>query len=311
MKMVFFGTPEFSRVFLDTLLTAHQIKPDLIVTNPDQPSGRGLKVTPAPAASWAKEHGVPLFQPAKLDAVALKFIQKFEPTLGILAAYGKIIPQAVIDAFPKGIINIHPSLLPRYRGATPIESAILAGDLKTGVSLMLLVQKLDAGQILHQSSTDILPSDNRQTLAERLAVAASHDLAKILPEWLAGDLKARPQDESLATFTKTFKDADCSLNPLKTALELERQVRAFGPKPGAYLNTTYKTRALRLKILESQAGGSLAGAAIGQFVIASSLPALTTKDGLLILKTLQPPGKKPMPGAAFLNGYAIKDLTAV
>ena len=309
--MIFFGTPEFSRVVLDALLTAHQIKPDLIVTSPDQPRGRGLKITPAPSASWAKEHGVPLFQPTKLDTAALEFIQKFEPTVGILAAYGKIIPQAVIGAFPKGIINIHPSLLPYYRGATPIESAILAGDLKTGVSLMLLVQKLDAGPVLYQSPADILPSDNSQTLAKRLAVAASHDLAKILPQWINDRIKAVDQDETKATYTKTFANTDYELEINKTAAELERQVRAFGPKPGAYLNVTYKAQPRRLKILEAQVGGPLAGATVGQFVITDNLPALATKGGLLILKTLQPPGKKPMPGAAFLNGYAVKDLAVV
>lgn len=298
MSLVFFGTPEFARPALRAL-NGSNFRPALIVTAPDKSRGRGNKISPTPVKTWALEQKIPLITPQKLDASFRAELKALSPAVGVLAAYGKLIPQAVIDVFPKGILNIHPSLLPKYRGATPIQGAILAGEQETGVTIMLLAPGLDQGPIISYETLGIQKNENAGHLESRLAELGAKLLIKTLPDWLNGKIQPREQDNALATFTKPIKKADCQLNPQKPATQLARQVRAQVPRPGAYLMLDNS----RLKILAAQALDQKSPKPIGSVFVLAKEPALATADGLLILKLVQPPGKNFMTGAEFARGY--------
>lgn len=282
-KFVFFGTPRFAEIVLEKLIK-NGLWPSLVVCNPDKPMGRKKIITPPITKILAERYEIPVFQPESLlnskfeiprprqDEAAGGRNSKF----AILAAYGKIIPREIIDSFPKGIIGIHPSLLPKYRGATPIQSTILAGETETGVTLFLMDEKIDHGKIISNSKLLISNEDTYESLEEKLARLGAELVMKTVTDYLNGEIEPREQNYTEATFTKKFTtndtfvdnaDLQAALNGDKEkAIKIDRMVRALNPEPGVWTLQNGK----RTKLLESE-----------------------IKDEKLVLKIIQMEGKNP------------------
>lgn len=309
-SIVFFGTPDYVIPILDALKEAgYDIA--AVVTQPEKAVGRKQVLTPSPVALWANKNGISVIT----DATALQSaVARLGANVGILAAYGKIIKQEVIEAFPKGIINVHPSLLPKFRGASPIAGAIAAGDRETGVTIIRLDEEMDHGPILDQVIEPVLPTDTQETLRARLFEKGARFLVKILPDYLGGKLILKDQEHSRATYVTMFKKEHGFIPPgvLKSALDgievrekweipfiknyslvpsaycLERFIRAVTPWPGAYTNVKMKNKRIlvttenvkRIKIIKAHVG-----------------------DGKLQLDEVQLEGKRPVSWRQFVEGY--------
>jgi methionyl-tRNA formyltransferase len=252
IKIAFFGTPDFSVVILDELNKAG-IKPALIVTGQDKPQGRKLVVTPPPVKIWATENSVNFSQPEKLDNDFIEWIKIEGFDLFIVAAYGKIIPKDLL-AIPKhGSLNVHPSLLPRFRGASPIESQILADEKKVGVSIMLLDEKMDHGPILASENYE---PENWPPRASRLEIDLAHVggkvLSRVLMGWVNGDIAPVEQDHQKATYTKKITKADGLLDLSEDPLLNLRKIRAYDGWPGTYFYTKRKGRDIRVLVKDAK-----------------------------------------------------------
>jgi len=237
MKFVFFGTDEFSVKVL-TILATHNLFPKLIVTAPDRHQGRKLILTPPPVKVWAEARQLQIFQPGSLKKTeALPTLVETGQTadFALVASYGKIIPENILTLPAQDTLNIHPSLLPVYRGPSPLETAILDGATETGVTVIKLDAEMDHGPILAQKKTPLGQQEDFPTLRDRLAVLGAELLLKILPDYLSGQLKPQEQNHAEATYTKKFTKADGRLDPAATAQENYRKILAFNPWPGAYL----------------------------------------------------------------------------
>jgi len=249
LKYVFFGTPDFAATVLEELIAAG-MAPVAVVTNPDRPAGRKKELT-APAVKLKTKNSkleIPVLQPEKLDEAFINELKKLGAEVGVLAAYGKIVPRAVFDVFPKGIVVVHPSLLPKYRGATPIQSAILAGEDLTGTTLFIMDEKVDHGPVLGSAQVQLLDMDTYSTLADKLAEASAALLIETLPKYVGGDITPVPQSEDGATYTKKFSSEDGYVDLEKDdAIAVWRKVRALNPEPGVW--TTKDGR--RMKILDA------------------------------------------------------------
>lgn len=290
------GSPEFSLPVLQMLAKEYGVVG--VVTQPDRPSGRGRAVTPPPVKQLALSLGLPVIQPEKLkQPECMKQIEAWKPDLIIVVAFGQILRQNVLDLPPFGCLNVHASLLPRWRGASPIQAAILHGDQVTGVTIMKMDAGVDTGAILAQHKVEILPNDTTETLSKRLSLKGAELLKETLPAYLTGGLSAVEQDSSYATYAPMLKKEDGLLSFNLTAQELVRRVRGLRPWPGAYFfwdNTVLKVH--RASALAAQ------DAVPGQRSVQGSLPAVGTASGWLILEEVQPAGKKPMFGEVFLRG---------
>ncbi|MCX6022674.1 MAG: methionyl-tRNA formyltransferase [Chloroflexi bacterium] len=308
-RLVFMGSPDFAVPILERLADGpHEVVG--VFTQPDRPAGRGRALAPSPVKRAAVARGLPVFQPERLrrgggpdDLAAL------HPDLLVVAAYGLILPQRVLDMGTRGALNVHPSLLPRWRGASPIAGAVLAGDEETGVSIMLMDAGMDTGPVLSQERTPILPGETTGQLTERLARQSADLLARTLDQWLAGALTPQPQDESRATLTRLIKKEDGELDWTRPAAELDRQVRAYQPWPGAF---TYWKGGV-FKLLETTPLASAAAAAPGTVVPAppdAAIPvgrarprlAVATGAGLLGLVRVQAEGRKAAAADDFARG---------
>ena len=259
MKYFFFGTPKFSAAVLKKLIDGG-MPPSGVVSNPDRPAGRKKIITSPPTKVLALEHGIPVYQPEKLSKLEIENwkLEIGEPEFAVVAAYAKIIPREVINAFPKGIIGVHPSLLPKYRGASPIQSAILNGDKETGVTLYQMDEKIDHGDILVNDKFQMTNSKiTYEELEERLAELAGDLLVKILPDFAESGIKPAAQDESRATFTKKFSTQDgfVDLDKDDPAI-IYRKVRALNPEPGVWTMKGDKRMKILKAELDSSAGGS-------------------------------------------------------
>lgn len=293
------GSPDFAVPSLRLLAASYQVIG--VVTQPDKPAGRGRTLKPPPVKILALELGLPVLQPARLRQLeAMAVLESWAPDLVVVAAFGQILRPAVLDLPRYGCINVHASLLPRWRGAAPINAAILHGDPHTGVSIMCMDPGIDTGPVLAQQATPILPEDTALTLGERLAELGAALLVQTLPAYLDSELIPRPQDETGATYAPMLKKEDGVLDFTRPADKLARQVRALDPWPGTFTEWTGGM----LKVLRAHAALLPAGSGRlqGNRTIIDGLPAIYAADGLLILDEIQPAGKKPMPGAAFLQG---------
>ncbi len=244
-RFAFFGTPGVARETLAALLAAGYA-PAIVVTNPDAPRGRGLALAPSPVKELALEKGLPVLTPDTLDEAAQESIRGYDCAYAVVVAYGKIFPETLIDAFPKGVINVHYSLLPKYRGATPMEAALLAGDAETGVSIQKMVRELDAGDILAQEKTAIAPEETARELRPRLIALGSELLVRTLPAFEAGTLTPVPQDAALATRARKFKKEDGKLELAGDAVENWNKYRAYADTIGTHFFTP---EGVRVKIL--------------------------------------------------------------
>jgi len=295
-RIIFMGSPDFAVPILEALAKHYLLAG--VVTQPDRPAGRGGSLRLPAIKVTALRLAIPVMQPEKLRLPeAMSQLQAWTPDLIVVAAFGQILRREVLDLPRYGCINVHGSLLPRGRGAAPIQASILAGDQETGITIMKMDPGVDTGPILSQRSIPIAPDDTGGSLFEKMAPLGAELLLETLPKYLSGELVPRPQHEEGATYAPLLKKEDGLLDFIKPALELERRVRAFTPWPGTWLIW----KGTHLKILRaSVSGGKSPG--LGRRLTVEGCPAVGTGDGILILDEVQPAGKNPMPGKAFLAG---------
>ncbi len=283
---------------LERLATDPLVDLVAVVTAPPQPAGRGRRLRPTPIAEAAGRLGLRILAPPRLRAPeAVAEILALAPELAVLADYGQLVPAPLLE-LPYGALNLHPSLLPRYRGAVPVQAAILAGDRETGVTLFRMDAGLDTGPIVARRSVPIADGETAEALERRLAVVAADLLAEALGPWLRGAIRPEPQSEAGASLTRPLRREDGRLDPARPALELERRVRAFRPWPGAFLETA----AGRLGVHAARLAPSAAGDEPGWLVGEGDGLALTTAEGRLELLFVQPAGGRVMTGAAYRRG---------
>lgn len=237
MRVVFFGSPDYALPTLRGLLDAPAVDVVAAVTQPDRPRGRSGRAVPTPVKQLAREHGVPVLTPQRIRREQTAAIASFEADVGVLAASAHILPTHLLEAFPRGVLNVHASLLPRHRGASPVAAAILAGDAESGATIMQIVRELDAGPVLGAAVTPIEPLDTTATLTARIAGLGARRLLELLAPWVTREVEARPQDAAPATYAPTLAKADGALDWSRPAAELWRRVRAMQPWPQA--TTTY------------------------------------------------------------------------
>ena len=295
-RIVFMGSPEFAIPSLEALHEKYELV--AVVTQPDRPAGRGRTLTPCAVKQRALELGLPVLQPVSLKKLsAVNELAQYKPDLIVVAAFGQILPKMVLEMPAKGCVNVHASLLPRWRGASPIQAAIAAGDNESGVTIMLMDEGLDTGPILAQRRVPIHPRTNAEELSHQLAFLGAQALIEVLPSYLNGMLAPLPQDGTNQTYAPMLKKEEGELDFSKPAYELDRKVRAFHPWPGTYFTLDGK----RVKVLEAHVHDSFTSEP-GERYVVNGLPAIGTSESFLVLDSLQPEGKKPMSGQAFLNG---------
>lgn len=244
---IYFGTPYVGRDTL-AILVAQGFVPVLVVTSPDAPQGRGLTLTPSPTKAWAEEHSIPVFTPQKLDEEALAVIAGYGASYAIVVAYGKILPQVLIESFPDDVLNIHYSLLPKYRGASPVESALLHGETETGVSIQRMVYELDAGDLIASRTVAIEPTETTRELRPRLVTIGAELLAEILPAFERGELSGVPQDHASATHMGKIEKSEGELSLSGDALTNWNKYRAYAESPGTYFFIEKSGVSVRVKI---------------------------------------------------------------
>jgi methionyl-tRNA formyltransferase len=295
---MFMGSPNFAVPSLRALHTAGY-NMIAVITQPDRPAGRGGREQSPPVKDVAEQIGVPVLQPHEIrsdDSHAV--LAAFVPDLLVVAAYGKLLPQRLLHLPTRGPVNVHASLLPRWRGASPIAAAILAGDQTTGVTLMEMVQAMDAGPVIARREVAIEASDSTRTLEPRLAQAGAELLVQALPGWLEGHTSTITQDAALVTTCKLLTKDDGWLRNDMTAAEAERAVRAYDPWPGAFV----EYREQRLGVWRARVAPAQPGLEVGSTATLGRAPAIAFGRGLLVLEEVQRPGARRISGEAFLNG---------
>jgi methionyl-tRNA formyltransferase len=302
IRTVFMGTPEFALPTLEGLLAAG-LPVIAVYTQPDRPSGRGKQLTPPPVKQLATAHGIPLFQPLKLrlpEVVAE--LQALAPDLIVVVAYGQILPKSVLDIPRYGCINVHASLLPKYRGAAPINHAIMAGESETGVTTMYMDVGLDTGDMLVKRTTKIAPDETAGELHDRLAQLGRETMLATLERLCAGTLVREKQDDALTCYAPLLRKEQGLIDWSRSAIELHNQVRGLDPWPGAYTllagDPLKLARTRPLQEIHAAAPGTVLGADAAGLRIACG-------TGVLRVGELQLPGRKRLPAAEFLRGCAL------
>jgi methionyl-tRNA formyltransferase len=306
-KTIFMGTPEFALPSLEALLKGpYQVVS--VYTQPDRPTGRGRSMALSPVKEYALQKGIAVEQPETLKSTEEKEkMAQYKPELIVVVAYGKLIPEDILILPEYGCINVHPSLLPKYRGASPIQTAILKGEQVTGVTIMLLDAGMDSGPVLRQEEVTIQNEDTAGTLSIKIADASAQLLERTLKEWMSGKIKPQPQDENKASYTETIEKGDGRIDWKLAAKDIWLRVKAYNPWPGC--STTWKGKKLRIESaipLEEEVGGM-----VGKII---ELPQEITTPvgvkcgkGVLGLVTIQLEGKRKMPVGEFIRGQ--RDFT--
>jgi len=304
MKIIFAGTPDFAVPSLQKLLDlGHDVC--AVYTQPDRPAGRGQHLQPPPVKVLALKHEIPVLQPLTLKTEeALQTFKNFNADLMVVVAYGMILPQTILDAPRFGCINGHGSLLPRWRGAAPIQRAVIEGDKETGVTIMQIVQKLDAGDMLHKEIYEIKPSDTSAIVHDELAKLSAIGLEKILPQIENGTLQPISQDENLVTYAAKLTKEEALIDWLQPAEKLVRKIQGLNPKPVAH--TIYN--GLAMKIWQAQVLDEKTKLQAGQVRSTSKTLDVATGDGFVRIHELQMPNGKRMSASAFLAAH---DLNGV
>ena len=291
------GSPDFALPSLRALANVYELVG--VVTQPDRASGRGRGLKSPPVKIVAQELGIPIMQPEKLRTPeAMEQLRAWNPDLIVVAAFGQILRKDVLDLPRFGCLNVHASLLPRWRGAAPINAAILHGDEETGVTIMKMDVGLDTGPMLARRSIRLTRDDTAGSVTGTLSHLGAELLIETLPDYLSGKITPTPQPQEGTTYAPMLKKEEGRLNFTRPAEELERRVRAFNPWPGAFMDFD---EAL-LKVHHSQAVVETGKAEVGQRLVYRDQPAVGTGGGLLILDEVQPAGKKSMSGKSFLAG---------
>jgi methionyl-tRNA formyltransferase len=308
VRTVYFGSGRFAVPILDSIAGLEGIRIVAVVSAPDRPAGRKAVITPTPVTARARELGLPILQPVRVrrpEAVAE--ISALAPDLIVLADYGQLIPRSLLELPRHGFLNLHPSALPRWRGAAPIPATILAGDPESAVTLMVVTEEMDAGPIVAAAPLAVLPDDTSITLEERAASVAADLLVRALPDWLAGRLSPLSQPADGVTLTRPLRREDGLLDPTLPAAQLERQIRAYQPWPGSYVETAEG----RLVVSSAEAlSGVPDGAAPGSLIREGKGLCLATSDGVLRLGEVQLAGKKRMSAVELLRGYPALAVSA-
>jgi len=303
VKTILIGTSKFAEQIFAKLLEVQlpTIRVVGVITAQDKPVGRKQMLTPSPVKKWAIKNNLPVLQPRKIrDLKSIQKIKKLKPNLILLCAYGQIIPKKIIDLPKYGILNVHPSLLPKYRGASPIQTTILNGDRKTGITIISIDEKMDHRDIISNFQFPISNKPTYEKLSKELSSAGASLLIKILTDWINKKIKAKQQDHSKATFCKIIKKQDGKINWNNSAIQIERKIRAFHKWPNAY--TFWNNKGL--KILDAKPLKIKAGYKAGKvFLDENKNMCVQTNDQALVLKQVQLEGKKPMLGRDFLNGH--------
>ena len=289
------GSPEFSLPTLQALAETYDVVG--VVTQPDRASGRGRELKAPPVKMLALKLAIPVMQPEKLRLPeATEQLRAWNPELIVVAAFGQILRQDVLDLPPHGCINVHASLLPRWRGAAPIHAAILHGDEETGVTIMKMDAGLDTGPMLSQRSMPLMPDDTAGSVFEKVSQLGADLLLETLPDYLSGKLMPTPQPEEGMTYAPMMKKEEGQLDFIQDVNELERRVRAFNPWPGAFMD--FDGTLLKIHRAHVEPGQATAG----QRLVWRNQPAIGAKGGILVLDEVQPAGKKSMSGSSFLAG---------
>ncbi len=315
LRIIYMGTPSFAVPALEALV-AHRAPGDVlpdgyeivtVVTRPDKPAGRGKEIVFSPVKQAALAHGLHVWQPGSFKrAENVEALAAYHADLFIVAAFGQILPQAVLDLPRYGTLNIHASLLPRYRGASPISEAILQGERETGVTIMLLDAGIDTGPRLLARRVPIEPDDTTGSLTEKLAQVGAEALRDALPRWIAGEISPQPQDERQASHSHMVKHEEGEIDWSRPADYLARMVRAYSPWPGAY--TSWRGKLLKITAARPLASTSSRELAPGTVVTSKEQGRtsllVVTGDGMLQIERLQLEGKKELSADEFLRGYA-------
>jgi methionyl-tRNA formyltransferase len=304
MKVIFAGTPDFAVPALQMLIeSGHDIC--AVYTQPDRPSGRGRKCLPSPIKQLALDAGLTVLQPETLkQPEEQQRMAALEPDVLVVVAYGLILPQAILDIPRSGCINIHGSLLPRWRGAAPIHRALMAGDDETGITIMKVVQKLDAGDMLYKLACPIRSDDTSSDLHDKLALMGAEGLKIVLQQIEQGGLKPEVQDESLVTYAHKLEKSEAILDWNQPAVVLDRQIRGLNSWPVA--QTTYQGQILR--IWRSRLSNQSHQLSPGQVQVDGKQLLVATGDGLLELLEVQLPGGKRIDSQAFLNAHSMDQV---
>ncbi len=302
MKIIFAGTPHFAASALDALLKEHQVL--AVLTQPDRPSGRGMQLSASPVKLLAKSQGIPVLQPASLkNEEAQKELSALGADLMVVAAYGLILPKAVLHIPRFGCLNIHASLLPRWRGAAPIQRAILAGDAETGITIMQMDEGLDTGDILLKKTCTIATEETAQTLHDKLAALGAQAIVEVLHELEHQNLQLKQQEAELATYASKISKGEAQLDWFSSAEQLDRSVRGYFPSPVAFTKLRGVTiKILRAHVFDMQRVTSVPGTILSvekQYIL------VACGQGVLALETMQKPGGKPLPVAQFIQGFPL------
>jgi methionyl-tRNA formyltransferase len=297
-RIVFMGTPDFAVPALSLLIQHHDVIG--VVTQPDRPAGRNQQIQQSPIKQVALTHGIPVFQPEKIRKPdAVEQLRQWDADVYIVAAFGQILPQAVLDIPPHGSVNIHASLLPRWRGAAPIQAAIRYGDAETGITIMRMDAGLDTGPMLSQRVVPIAHDETGASLHDILSQVGGDLLIETLPRYLDGTIKPQPQDDSYATLAGRISKEEGQIDWTKSAVEIDRLVRAFTPWPGTFNFWNGKL----IKIVSGTANRTETNTPPGTVMIARENISVATGDGLYWLNTVQLEGKKATPIDDFVRGY--------
>ncbi len=304
LRLAFAGTPEFAATILQGVLERSDYPIEWVMTPPEKRAGRGRRLVASAVKTLALERGLKVLQPAATDLVAIKD-QLSRVDVMLVAAYGAILPAAVLDAPRHGCINVHSSLLPRWRGAAPIQRALLAGDHETGISIIQMDDRLDTGQILRQKKCTIHPTDTLGSLSEKLATMGIEVLLNTLDAIVSGNLQPSPQDESHACYAHKISKSETEIDWSQSAVTIERAVRAFNPTPVCHTTLAgVPLRVWRATIVEQHA------VAAGMITACSAAGIdVATGGGTLRILELQPTGKRVMSTADFLNGHPTFGIT--
>jgi methionyl-tRNA formyltransferase len=302
VRIIFAGTPEFAVPSLRSLIASkHEVC--AVYTQPDRPAGRGRKLQPSPVKELAVSADIPVFQPTSLKPeTEWQQLRGLKPDLMVVVAYGMILPQAILDIPTHGCINVHGSLLPRWRGAAPIQRALMAGDEKTGVTIMKIILKLDAGDMLHKEEYLIKPKDTSEYLYVKLAGLGAVGLEKVLAQIESGSLQAEKQDENGVTYAEKLTKSEAELDWSLPAEQLARNVRGLNPWPVA--QTHYDGHVLR--VWQAEAMPSDTHFEPGNTISTNKTLDVATGDGLLRLLEVQLPGGKRLPIQAFLSSHQLQ-----
>jgi methionyl-tRNA formyltransferase len=302
MVIVFFGTPQFAVPTLDALVASrHQVP--LVVTQPDRQRGRGQKVTDAPVKAAAKAHGIPVYQPDRLrDPDVAATLRRHAPDLGVVAAYGKLLPTELLELPRLGMLNVHASLLPKYRGAAPVHRAVMSGEAETGVTIMQVVEALDAGDMLAKSTRAIGPDDTSVEVERELAEAGASLLVETIDRLEAGIIRPEPQDDTASTYAPRLTKGEGAIDWTLPARRIHDRVRGLHPWPlaSSWLDgNRVIIRKSRVLPGSDPTPGTVVDVARDAIVVA-------TGDGRLAITELQPEGRRPMPTRDFLAGHPVQ-----